>query len=63
MSQNGQRHLKDLAEIFKVRLTILEHFALGLRTKLQCRIQSYFEAGILVWDPKLRPPNFQKCKN
>ena len=53
MSQNGQRHLKDLAEIFKVRLTILEHFALGLRTKLQCRIQSYFEAGILVWDPKL----------
>ena len=27
----------------------------------QCRIQSYFEAGILVWNPKLRPPNCQKC--
>ena len=24
---------------------------------LQCHIQSYFEAGILVWDSKLRPPN------
>ena len=27
----------------------------------QCRIQSYFEAGIPVWDPKLKPPNAQKC--
>ena len=22
---------------------------------IQCRIQSYFEAGIPVWDPKLKP--------
>ena len=29
----------------------------------QCRIQSYFEAGILVWEPKLRSTNSQKCKN
>ena len=28
---------------------------------LQCRIQSYFEAGIPVWDPTLKPPNAQKC--
>ena len=28
---------------------------------IQCRIQSYFEAGIPVWDPKLKPPNSQKC--
>ena len=27
----------------------------------QCHIQSCFEAGIPVWDPKLRPPNAQKC--
>ena len=27
----------------------------------QCCIQSYFEAGILVWNPKLRPLNCQKC--
>ena len=27
----------------------------------QCHIQSYFEAGIPVWDPKLKPPNTQKC--
>ena len=26
----------------------------------QCRIQSYFEAGLPVWDPKLKPPNAQK---
>ena len=26
-------------------------------------IQSYFEAGIPDWDPKLRPPNSQKCNN
>ena len=30
---------------------------------IQCCIQSYYEAGILVWDPRLRPPNSQKCKN
>ena len=27
----------------------------------QCCIQSYFEASIPVWDPKLKPPNAQKC--
>ena len=27
----------------------------------QCCIQSYFDAGIPVWDPKLRPPNSLKC--
>ena len=30
---------------------------------VQCRNQSYFEAGIPVWYPKLRPPKSQKCKN
>ena len=30
---------------------------------IECCIQSYFKAGIPVWDPKLRPPNSQKCKN
>ena len=29
----------------------------------QCHIQSYFEAGIPVWEPKLRPTNSQKCKD
>ena len=24
--------------------------------RIQCHIQSYFEAGIPVWDPKLKPP-------
>ena len=28
-----------------------------------CNIQSYFEAGISVWYPKMRPPNSRKCKN
>ena len=27
----------------------------------QCHIQSYFETSIPVWDPKLKPPNAQKC--
>ena len=26
-------------------------------------IYDYFEAGILVWDPKVRPKNSQKFKN
>ena len=30
-------------------------------TYYQCHIQSYFEAGILVCDPKLKPQNAQKC--
>ena len=29
----------------------------------QCYIQSYFEASILVWDPKLRPSNSKKYKD
>ena len=27
----------------------------------QCRIHSYFEAGIPAWDPELKPLNSQKC--
>ena len=29
----------------------------------QRRIQNYFEAGIPVWDPKLRSQNSQKSKS
>ena len=36
-------------------------FWLRLWNLYQCHIQSYFEAGIPVWDPKLRPPNSHKC--
>ena len=48
-SANGEfnfiKHLNFYQKLIKQLIT------------LQCHIQSYFEAGILVWDSKLRPPN------
>ena len=35
----------------------------ALKWENQWRIQSYFEAGIPVWDPILRYANSQKCRN